>query len=317
MFLAFGITANVLLYVSFSDSLLYQIIYGAIGAGLDLWKAGALLLALALWIFGRFIMGFLAFAFFIALTGISIAAGFGFTQQMLSEYEEKARVESDSYKALQARVEAAQSRVDSMSQYASLGADATSTVDALQAEKTALLQSEATNMAGVSAGTVAQRVGDCSGSGYYIGKYCPAIRAIDAKIADARRTASNANSYSGAVQELSAAQAALAGASSGGAQHETHPMFIGLGALLGISAVDAKYRFFIMSIIIAELLGTLSLFMANRISHAADFRNMTVHELVNTQKNLQNSMDELRQLSLQSVPGGDSENFTQPRRGTT
>ena len=310
LFLAFGILANVLLYVSFSDSLLYQVIYGAIGAGLDLWKAGALLLAFALWVYGRYLLGMFAAMFFVVLTLISIGAGFGFTQQMLAEYEDKARKESDSYKALQAQVQLAQSRVSNLSQYASLqGGNVSSEVDALQAEKTALLQSGATNMQDVPAGTVAQRVGDCSGSGYYVGKYCPQIKAIEAKIRAARLQAVNASSYAGAVEELNRAQVALSSAAGSASDNETHPMFVGLGSLLGLSAIEAKYRFFIVSIIVAELLGTLSLFMANRISVRSDPMNMTVSELLQSQRTMQESLAALGELRLLSAVPEVSANF--------
>lgn len=269
-FLLFGITANVLLYLSFSDTFGYQLIYGTLGAGLDLWKAGALLAAMILWYRGDFGLAVFSAVMFVVLTAISIGAGFGFTQQMMEGFEQRRLMESNQFKSLEAKLESAEARVAELSGHADLNPAA------LQTELDALLNAPALNMHGQPAGTVSGNVGNCSGGGYYVSKHCPAILALQAKL-------DGANAYAGAKAFEREARAELA-ALDGANVNKHHPMFVGLAGLLGTSAEEAKYRFFIISIIVIELLGTVSIFMSTRLRNDADPMQMTLAEMLAQQQ---------------------------------
>jgi len=67
-------------------------------------------------------------------------------------------------------------------------------------EKQSFLNSTALNSNGKSAGQVRARIKDCSGSGFYVNKYCPTLRNINDRIAKADETLVKQDAYLNAKQ---------------------------------------------------------------------------------------------------------------------
>jgi hypothetical protein len=101
---------------------------------------------------------------------ISVLCGQATLQQSLDAAQQARRLQSDVYQAAVAQREAAAQKVAALSIDETQALAAKKALTALEHEKQAYLAKPATNSRGQSAGTIGVRVGDCTGTSYYVKK---------------------------------------------------------------------------------------------------------------------------------------------------
>lgn len=274
----FGISilTNVLLYSSFSDDSLYKATYSGMGLAFDLSKLClSLAIGILFYAFRAYIFAAVASIFWTVLTTVSIASAFGFMTVVNNAMESKALVASTAFKSLNAAVESAQARVDSLSLYAdsTSATQATSKIKDLTGQLDAFKNSSAKNSRGQRAGSIASRVGDCTGSGYYHRAYCPQIKKFEQAIAEQERVVSGHNQYLGAVAAKEARLKELSGmdVQNTNITGHIHPMFIGIASLTNTNAVHIKYIFLCVSSVLCELLASFLLILYSRLGVGNSF----------------------------------------------
>lgn len=267
---AIGVLTNILLYSSFSDDGLYKSVYSGMGLAFDLSKLClSLAIGILIYAYRAYIFAAIASTFWTVLTVVSIASAFGFMTVVNNAMESKALVASTAFKSLNAAVENAQVRVDSLSLYADPTSASQSAIKIkdLTTQLDAFKNGPAKNSRGQRAGSIASRVGDCSKNGYYSRAYCPKIKQLEQAIAEQERIVSSHNQYLGAVAAKKARLKELSGMDVQNANitGHLHPMFIGIASLTGASAVYIKYIFLCVSSILCELLGSFMLVLYSRL----------------------------------------------------
>jgi hypothetical protein len=137
---------------------------------------------------------------FLLLGGVvvSVLCGQATLQQSLDAAQQARRVQSDVYQAAVAQRKIAAEKVAALSIDKTQAVAAQNALTALEHEKQAYLASPATNSQGKGAGTIAARVGDCTGTSYYVKKYCGQIRRLDSQLSDAKRTVDKWHEYKSA-----------------------------------------------------------------------------------------------------------------------
>ena len=267
---AIGVLTNILLYSSFSDDGLYKSVYSGMGLAFDLSKLClSLAVGILIYAYRAYIFAAIASCFWTVLTVVSIASAFGFMTVVNNVMESKALVASTTFKSLNAAVESAQVRVDSLSLYADPTSASQSAIKIkdLTSQLDAFKNGPAKNSRGQRAGSIASRVGDCSKNGYYYRAYCPKIKQLEQAIVKQERIVSGYNQYLGAVAAKEARLKELSGMDVQNANitGHIHPMFIGIASLTGASAVYIKYIFLCVSSILCELLGSFMLVLYSRL----------------------------------------------------
>ncbi|EDN68184.1 membrane protein [Beggiatoa sp. PS] len=121
-FILLGIFLNFQLYISLAgDQFFYKYSYGAIGIGLDISKVICLILGAYLirqTVSSLMIAGLISLVFWLILSLISWAAGWGFTLFVTQKYESEAFQKNMQVQAVRAGIEDAQLKVEQLSQYA-------------------------------------------------------------------------------------------------------------------------------------------------------------------------------------------------------
>jgi len=253
-----------------SDDSLYKATYSGMGLAFDLSKLClSLAIGILFYAFRAYIFAAVASIFWTVLTAVSIASAFGFMTVVNNAMESKALVASTAFKSLNAAVESAQARVDSLSLYADPTSASQSAIKIkdLNTQLDAFKNGPAKNSRGQRAGSIASRVGDCSKNGYYSRAYCPKIKLLEQAIAKQERIVSGHNQYLGAVAAKEARLKELSGMDVQNANitGHIHPMFIGIASLTGANAVHIKYIFLCVSSILCELLGSFMLVLYSRL----------------------------------------------------
>jgi hypothetical protein len=266
-FICLGIFLNFQLYTSLAgNGALYQYSYGIIGVGLDVSKIICLILGTYLIRQGDstfIIAGFVSLAFYIILSLISWAAGWGFTLIVTQNYETKAFQQNSQIRALAASVDDANNEVKRLAQYAdeSLVNQAQSKIHAVELEVNMLWDTVAVNSIGQRTGkTVRSQLGGvCPGATWYHKKYCPEILAAKARIKPYQQIIDNHAAYLSAIKHKNNMVQGLGNAEYGGINPNSymHPLFIGMGTLLNTSAPIVKYRLLLLTSAMIELLGGL------------------------------------------------------------
>jgi hypothetical protein len=141
---------------------------------------------------------------FLLLGGVvvSVLCGQATLQQSLDAAQQARRLQSDVYQAAVAQRQRAAEKVAALSIDETQAVAAQNALTALETEKQAYLASTATNSRGKGAGTIAARVGDCTGTSYYVKKYCGKIRRLDSQLSDAKRTVDKWHKYQSAKAHL-------------------------------------------------------------------------------------------------------------------
>jgi hypothetical protein len=133
---------------------------------------------------------------------VSVLCGQATLQQSLDAAQQARRLQSDVYQAAVAQRQIAAEKVAALSIDEAQAVAAKNALTALEAEKQAYLASPATNSRGNGAGTIAARVGDCTGTSYYVKKYCGQIRRLDSQLSEAKRTVDKWHEYQSAKAHL-------------------------------------------------------------------------------------------------------------------
>lgn len=132
---------------------------------------------------------------------VSILAGQSALQQSVDEAMSERRMQSDVYQSAIREREVAKKKVADLIVSENQATQATKLLNSLQAEKSTYLASPAKNSREQRAGTIGTRVGDCTGTSYYVSKYCGKIRTINSQIVNHQgilnryATYQNANSH--------------------------------------------------------------------------------------------------------------------------
>ncbi len=266
-FICLGIFLNFQLYTSLAgNGALYQYSYGIIGVGLDVSKIICLILGTYLIKQGEstfIIAGFVSLAFYIILSLISWAAGWGFTLIVTQNYETKAFQQNSQIRALEAGVDDANNEVKRLSQYAdeNITNQAQSKINDIEAEVNTLWDTIAVNSLGQRTGkTVRSKLGGiCPGTTWYHKKYCPEILAVQTRIKPYQQIIDNHAAYLSAIKHKNNMVQDLGNAGYGGINPNSymHPLFIGMGTLLNTPAPIVKYRLLLLTSAMIELLGGL------------------------------------------------------------
>jgi hypothetical protein len=133
---------------------------------------------------------------------ISVICGQATLQHSLDAAQQARRLQSDTYQAAVAQRKQAASQVAALSIDETQAVAARQALTALSAEKQAYLASHATNSRGQNAGTIGVRVGDCTGTSFYVKKYCGKIRTLDSQYRSAKLTVDKWNKYQSAKAHL-------------------------------------------------------------------------------------------------------------------
>ncbi len=266
-FICLGIFLNFQLYTSLAgNGALYQYSYGIIGVGLDVSKIICLLLGTYLIRQGDstfIIAGFVSLAFYIILSLISWAAGWGFTLIVTQNYETKAFQQNSQIRALESSVDDANNEVKRLAKYAdeSVINQAQSKIHAVELEVNMLWDTVAVNSIGQRTGKTvrSQLDGICPGATWYHKKYCPEILAAKARIKPYQQVIDNHAAYLSAIKHKNNMVQGLGNPEYGGINPNSymHPLFIGMGILLNTSAPIVKYRLLLLTSAMIELLGGL------------------------------------------------------------
>ena len=278
----FGISVmcNFLLYSSFSDDILYKSTYSSMGIAFDITKlCMAFSIGLCFYALRAYIFAAIAASFWVLLTLISIISAFGFMAVVNNAMESAALVSSTVFKSTEAALDDVQTKLNELSQHAdsTLAAQAQRQINSLNTQLETFKQGIAKNFAGSNAGSIASRIGDCTGNGYYIRTYCPQISQIESQIVVQKVIVDGHQAYLGALfaKESRLSEMSSLNISNANITSHIHPMFIGLAALFKTSANQMKYYFLIVSSILCELLGSFSLVLFSRLGVLDDYAPYT------------------------------------------
>lgn len=275
-FILLGIFLNFQLYTSLAgDSTLYKASYGLIGIGLDISKVLCLTLGVFLIAQGltsTITAGIISLAFWLVLSAISLAAGWGFSLVVAQNYESQALMNSAQLQSAKATVENAQAKLDSASQYA--GADITALTTRQQALENSL--------------TALENTLDKCPANYFTNCITPTkakIASVKSELTPLLAKINGYQSYQAAITHKETVTKQLAGISisSVNAESYMHPLFIGLAQIFNSDANTAKYRLLLVTFTAIELLGTLffaigAMFSGKREFTLNDLRAMEIQQ---------------------------------------
>jgi hypothetical protein len=184
--------------LTLADNVPLKILFGFMLLGLAVGEFLAAFYLAKAWNSGQVIKIALAIYLMLGGIGASILCGQAMLQQSLDAAQQTRRMQSDVYQAAVAQRKQAAEKVAALSMDESQALAAQNALTTLETEKQAYLASAATNSRGQGAGTIGVRVGDCTGTSYYVKKYCGQIRRLDSQIREAKTTADKWNAYKNA-----------------------------------------------------------------------------------------------------------------------
>jgi len=266
-FLMLGIFLNFQLYTSLAgDSTLYKYSYGLIGIGLDVSKVICLVLGTFLLTqraTALIVAGFFSIGFYLVLSIISWAAGWGFTLVVTQRYESQAFQKNAQVQAAQASIDDAVAKVERLSQYANSASvtEAQSTLSELQTRLDTLWHSPARNSRGHRTGQTIQSQlgGSCPGDSWYHRQYCPQIQALESEMRQKEKSVNNHAAYLAALEYKNTMMKDFANLDLAVIKPNSymHPLFIGMSTVFGTTPQLVKYRLLLLTSAMIELLGSL------------------------------------------------------------
>lgn len=251
-----GMFLNYQLYVSLAgNNLLHEASYGMVGISLDVSKI--LFLSFGAFLLTRLsvkaaLFGVLSITLWLALSCISLMAGWGFSLIVAQQYENEALLNSAQLKSAQASVENAQAKLDSASQYA--GVNITALLTRKEALENALTALERT-------------LGNCPDN-YFTNCINPTkakIVKIQAELTPLLAQVSGYQSYQSALshKETMAHQLANLDSSSINANEFIHPLFIAVAQMFGLTSIEAKNRLQFITFFLVEIIGGMCFLMVS------------------------------------------------------
>jgi hypothetical protein len=196
---------------------------------------------------------------FLLLFGVvvSVLCGQATLQQSLDAAQQARRLQSDVYQAAVAQRQIAAEKVAALSVDETQALAAKKALTALSATKQAYLASPATNSRGKGAGTIAARVGDCTGTSYYVRKYCGQIRRLDSQLSEAKLTVDRWHEYKNAKAHLEELQSKPLPT---GAKDEQLPGIAALAKILGTEGEQVGAVIFLIFSVFSELAAIILFF---------------------------------------------------------
>jgi hypothetical protein len=207
---------------------------------------------------------------FLLLGGVvvSVLCGQATLQQSLDAAQQARRLQSDVYQAAVAQRQRAAEKVAALSVDESQALAAKNALTTLETQKQAYLASAATNSQGKGAGTIAARVGDCTGTSYYVRKYCGQIRRLDSQLSDAKLTVDKWHEYQNAKAHLDELQSKPLPT---GADRAQLPGISALALILGTEGEQVGAMMFFIFSVFSELAAIiLFFFLGSDSSQQAD-----------------------------------------------
>jgi hypothetical protein len=181
-----------------------KLIFGIMLLGIAIGEFVAAFYLAKAWHSGQIIKIMLAGFLLLGGIVISVICGQATLQNSLDAAQQTRRLQSDVYQAAVAQRKIAASQVAALSTDESQALAAQKALTTLSQEKQAYLASAATNSRGNGAGTIGARVGDCTGTSYYVKKYCGKIRSLDSQLGEAKATVDKWHEYKNAKAHLEA-----------------------------------------------------------------------------------------------------------------
>jgi hypothetical protein len=181
-----------------------KLIFGIMLLGIAIGEFVAAFYLAKAWHSGQIIKIMLAGFLLLGGIVISVICGQATLQNSLDAAQQTRRLQSDVYQAAVAQRKAAAEKVAALSTDESQALAAQKALTTLSQEKQAYLASAATNSRGNGAGTIGARVGDCTGTSYYVKKYCGKIRSLDSQLGEAKATVDKWHEYKNAKAHLEA-----------------------------------------------------------------------------------------------------------------
>jgi hypothetical protein len=178
-------------------------------------------------------------------------------------YENKAFQKNAQVQAAQVSIDEAVAEVNRLSPYARSAAvtEAQAKFSELQTQIEALWAAPAVNSRGHRTGesVYSQLDGACPGTSWYHRKYCPKIQALESQMRENQTVVDNNAAYLAAVEHKNSMIKGMAELEIVGINPDSymHPLFIGMGALMGSSPKLVKYRLLLVTSAMIELLGSL------------------------------------------------------------
>lgn len=317
-----GITFNVIFYTVIGGGGIYSVLYSISGLLLDTTKFSLVIGVVAFVAAGMVFEAIIAGVLFIALTLLSLGAGFGFLSNAIEQDESKNLLSSNIYETHQAAVESANARVETYAKFAdSSSAELAEQQNSqINDELDDILNSTATNSKGNNAGTVASRVGDCTGNGFYIRKYCPSIRVLEKK--KERKGQAVINGHQMYLAALAHRNTALENLSNMTTENTTgiiNTMFINASVILDISPENAKIGFMGLTATLIELAASILFYLKARLfgvpithrteqeteqetEHFASSEGLQISELQLKKNNLKPSLNPILKPIAKSSP---------------
>jgi hypothetical protein len=251
-----GMFLNYQLYVSLAgNNLLHEASYGMVGIALDISKI--LFLAFGAFLLTRLsvktaLFGILCITLWLALSCISLMAGWGFSLVVAQQYENEALLNSAQLKSAQASMESAQARLDNASQYAAIDAST------LISRKEALENSLA----------ILQKTLNGCPKDYNTKCINPTTAKIDRVQSELRPIVAQLESYQSYQAALShkeamAKQLANVDSSSISADTYVHPLFIAVAQMFGLTSIEAKNRLQFITFFLVEIIGGMCFLMVS------------------------------------------------------
>jgi hypothetical protein len=231
---------------------------------------------------------------------ISVLCGQATLQQSLDAAQQARRLQSDVYQAAVAQRQTAAEKVAALSIDETQALAAQKALTTLEQEKQAYLASAATNSRGNGAGTIGARVGDCSGTSYYVKKYCGKIRTLDSQLGDAKATVDKWHQYKNAKAHLDELESKPLPT---GAKDAQVPGITALALILETEGEQVGAIMFFFFSVFAELAAIiLFFFLGSREDADADGMVPTTQPYIIQQPELKSRVETLPESLPQNTP---------------
>lgn len=266
-----GVACNIVFYTSFATSFFSGAVYTLLGAVFDLIKI-SLVVLFSFFIFNYMVRyAIIAGIIWVVLSIISLLAAFGFISNINYDLEKQQIKQSNIYQSANNQLETANNNINELAIYADANqvASAKQSINSLNTELSNYLNSSALNSNGVKAGTVASKIGDCSGSSYDIRAYCPKYQELQAALLDQEKIINGNNQYLAAIEHRNSIQQSLESLDAVNSEITVAPVFYGLATLISTTNVQAvaikiKYLVLVLLAITTEFVSSLLFFLIQK-----------------------------------------------------
>jgi hypothetical protein len=202
----------------------------------------------------------------LALSGLSLLASYGFLSQINEQYEMARLTETAIYTERQTAVEQARAKLNRLNEYANVDTTAIAAeIASVQQANQTWFARPAKNSLGQSTGqTIGQMTADCTNQNWYFNRYCQKVADNKASIQQLQARLDGYQRYQAALSHYQAAQQAFSEL-TGSSNHQAHPMFVNIGQLLNQSPSSVRNVYILLSSLVLELLASVLMFARYQI----------------------------------------------------